>query len=146
LEKSLRGFTQVEKNGNLENGVRVQMHEFNLVVIKKSVKEITGREAKSALEEGREHHSVNCAGCTNIFPGGIQEKVICIKLADFTFIRNGWLEKIMVRGGHRGEERLQQHGIGASAKKEIAKKWWWRKESLGLGPNPLFKATIRRGT
>jgi hypothetical protein len=78
----------MEKNGNLKNGVRVQMHEFNLVVIKKSMEEITGREAKSALEEGGEHHNLSCIGCTNIFPSDIQEKVICNKLVNFTFIRN----------------------------------------------------------
>jgi hypothetical protein len=43
----------VDKKGNLENGVRVQVDEFNLIVIKESMEEITGREAKSALKEGR---------------------------------------------------------------------------------------------
>jgi hypothetical protein len=32
----------VDKNGNLENGVRVQMDEFNLIVIKESAEEIQG--------------------------------------------------------------------------------------------------------
>jgi hypothetical protein len=50
----------VDKNNNLENGVRVQMDELNLVVIKESVEEIVGREAKSALEEGREHQNLRC--------------------------------------------------------------------------------------
>jgi hypothetical protein len=47
----------VFKNSNLENGVTVQMNEFNLVVIKESAQKVIGREAKSVLEEGREHHN-----------------------------------------------------------------------------------------
>jgi hypothetical protein len=44
------------------------MNEFNLVVIKQSTEEVTGREAKSALEEGREHHNLSCIRCRNVFP------------------------------------------------------------------------------
>jgi hypothetical protein len=36
----------VDKNNNMENGVRVQLYEFNLVVIKESTEEVIGREAK----------------------------------------------------------------------------------------------------
>jgi hypothetical protein len=54
----------------MENGVRVQMDEFNLVVIKESTEDIIGREAKSALEEGREHHNLSRIGCRNVFRGG----------------------------------------------------------------------------
>jgi hypothetical protein len=32
----------VDKNSNLENGVRVQMDKFNLVTIKESAEEVTG--------------------------------------------------------------------------------------------------------
>jgi hypothetical protein len=119
----------VDKNSNLENGVRVQMDEFNLVVIKESMEEITGREAKSALKEEREHHNLYRIGCQNVFPGSrtplqddaVWKKMIRNKLADFTFICNRWLEKIRVRGNHRGGERSHQHGIRASAKVEIAR-------------------------
>jgi hypothetical protein len=94
----------VDKNSNLKNGVRVQMDEFNLVAIKESTKEIAGRKAKSTLEKGREHHNLSHIGCRNVFPGGrtplqdiaVHEKVIRIKLVDFTFIRNGWLERMRV--------------------------------------------------
>jgi hypothetical protein len=87
----------VDNISNLENGVRVQMDEFNLVVIKESAEEIIGREAKSPLEERREHHNLNRIGCRNVFPddrtplldGVIREKVIHNKLAEFTFIRDG---------------------------------------------------------
>jgi hypothetical protein len=117
----------VDKNSNLKNGVRVQMDEFNLVMIKESTKEIAGRKAKSTLEKGREHHNLSRIGCRNVFPGGrtplqdiaVHEKVIRIKLVDFTFIRNGWLERMRVWGGHHGGERSQQHGIGASVMEEI---------------------------
>jgi hypothetical protein len=94
----------VDKNSNLENGVRVQMDEFNLIVIKESVEEVTSREAKSVLEEGRENHNLSHIGCRHIFPisrtplqdGAVREKVIHNKLADFTFIHDGWLKKMRV--------------------------------------------------
>jgi hypothetical protein len=84
------------------------MDEFNLVVIKESVEEIAGREAKSALEEGREQHNLSRIGCRNVFPGGrtplqdsvVWERVIFNELVDFTFIRDRRLEKMRVQGGH----------------------------------------------
>jgi hypothetical protein len=119
----------VDKNNNLENGSRVQIEEFNLVEIKESAEEITGREAKSVLEEGREHHNLSCIGCRNLFPDGrtplqdstVWEKVIRNKLADVTFICNRRMEKMRVRGSHHKGERSQQHRIGASTKEEIAR-------------------------
>jgi hypothetical protein len=60
----------VDKNSNLENGVIVQMDEFNLVLIKESAEEIVGWVAKSTLEEGREHNNLSHIGCRNVFPGG----------------------------------------------------------------------------
>jgi hypothetical protein len=99
------------------------------IVIKESVEKVAGREAKSALEKGREHHNLSCIGCRNVLPGGkmplhddaIQKKVIRNKLVDFAFIRNGRLEEMLVRGGHRGGERSHQHGVGASTKEGIAR-------------------------
>jgi hypothetical protein len=107
------GFTQVDKNSNLENGVRVQMDEFNLVVIKESTEKIASREAKSVLEVGREHHNLSRIGCRNVFhgsraplqDGAVWEKVIRNKLADFTFIHDGRLEKMWVCGSHCEGER-----------------------------------------
>jgi hypothetical protein len=49
----------VDKNSNMENGVGVQMDEFNLVVLKEPAEEVAGN-----------------------------------KLADFTFIHDGGLEKM----------------------------------------------------
>jgi hypothetical protein len=105
------------------------MDEFNLVVIKESLEEGTGREAKSALEEGRKHHNLSRFGCRNIFPSdstplqddAVREEVIHNELVNFTFIRDGWLENMWVRGSHHRGERLQQHRIGANAKGEIAR-------------------------
>jgi hypothetical protein len=94
----------VDKNSNMENGVRVQMDEFNLLMIKEPMEEIADREAKSVLEEGREHHNLSRIGCRNIFPGGrmplqdsaVRAEVIHNKLVDFTFIYDGRLEKMRV--------------------------------------------------
>jgi hypothetical protein len=60
----------VDKNRNLENGVTLQVDEFNLIVIKESTMEIVGREAKSELNEGREHQNLSSIGCRDIFPSG----------------------------------------------------------------------------
>jgi hypothetical protein len=58
-------------------------------VIKESTEEVAGKEAKSALEEGRKHHNLSRIGCRNVFPGSRtslqncagQEKMIHDKLA-----------------------------------------------------------------
>jgi hypothetical protein len=60
----------MDKNGNLKNEIRIEVDQFNLVVIKESVEEVTGREAKFMLEEGIKHHNLCRIGCRNFFPGG----------------------------------------------------------------------------
>jgi Fe2+ or Zn2+ uptake regulation protein len=48
-------------------------------MVKEYAKEIIGREAKSALEEGGEHHNLICIGCGEVFAGGrtlLQHKAI----------------------------------------------------------------------
>jgi hypothetical protein len=105
----------MDKNDDLGNGVWVEMDEFDSVVIKESAEEVTSREAKSALEEGREHHNIGRIACRNIFPGGrtplqycaVREKVIHSKLVDFTLIRDGRLEKVWMQGGNGWEEGSQ---------------------------------------
>jgi hypothetical protein len=77
-------------------------------MIKKTVEEVVSWESKSALEERREHHNLIHIGCWNVFPNGrkplqhsaVQEKVVCIQLADLTSIYDGPLEQVRVRGGH----------------------------------------------
>jgi hypothetical protein len=117
----------MDKNDNMKNGIRVEVDQFDLVVIKEFAKEVASREDKSTLEEGRKHHNLGRIGCGNVFPGGrtpllncaVWEKMIHNKLADFILIRNGRLEKVRVREGHGWEEGSQQHEIGASVKGEI---------------------------
>jgi hypothetical protein len=58
---------EMDKNDDLKNRVRVQMDQLNLIVVKKSSKEITSRESKPALEERRKHHNFVCIGCGNVF-------------------------------------------------------------------------------
>jgi hypothetical protein len=85
----------VDKEGNLENGVRIQMNEFNLVVTKESAEKVTGRKAKSTLEERRKHHNLGGIGCRNIFSsngtplehGTIREEMIRDQFADLTLSR-----------------------------------------------------------
>jgi hypothetical protein len=38
-------FTEMNKDGDLENGVRVQMDKINLIMVKKPTEEIASRES-----------------------------------------------------------------------------------------------------
>jgi hypothetical protein len=39
----------MDKNGNMKNGIRVEVDQFDLVVIKEFAKEVASREDKSTL-------------------------------------------------------------------------------------------------
>jgi hypothetical protein len=41
----------VDKDDNLESGIRVEMDKFDSVMIEESAEEVTSRKAKSALEK-----------------------------------------------------------------------------------------------
>jgi hypothetical protein len=60
----------MDKDSDLQNGVRVQMDKLYLIVVKKSSEEVTVRESIPALEERREHHNLIRIGCGNIFFDG----------------------------------------------------------------------------
>jgi hypothetical protein len=98
-------------------------------VVKESAEEITGREAKSALEGGK-HHNLVCVRCRNIFLDGwtplqhsvIREKVIHNELVNFTLIHDRWLKQVQMQGSHGWEGESLQQGINASARVEIAEK------------------------
>jgi hypothetical protein len=60
----------MDKNDDMEDGIRVQMDKFNLIMVKETAEAITGREANSALEERRKHHNLVCIGCGDILPDG----------------------------------------------------------------------------
>jgi hypothetical protein len=76
------------------------------MVIKEFAKEITGREAESALKGGK-HHNFICIGCRMIFANGgtplqhdtVWVKVVCNKFVNLTFICDGRLKQVRVRGG-----------------------------------------------
>jgi hypothetical protein len=55
----------VDKDSNLETGIRVEMDKFDSVMIEESAEEVTSRKAESALEEGGEHHNLihSVLGC-----------------------------------------------------------------------------------
>jgi Fe2+ or Zn2+ uptake regulation protein len=75
-----------------------------MIVVKESVEEIAGREAKSTLEKGGKHHNLICIRCGEVFTSGrtllqqgtIWEKVICNELMNLTFICNGHFEQMRV--------------------------------------------------
>jgi hypothetical protein len=86
----------MNKDDDLENGIRVEMDYFKLVVIKESAEEITGWEAESTLKGGK-HHNFIRIGFTKIFTSGraplqhgvVREKVVRDEFADLTFICDG---------------------------------------------------------
>jgi hypothetical protein len=80
------------------------------------MKEITGRETESALEEDGEHHNLLGVGCQDVLPFGrlplkhheIQEEVILSEFEDFSFVRDGLLEHVWMGGDHgEGKEDLR---------------------------------------
>jgi hypothetical protein len=123
-------FTEMDEFGDLKNGVGVKMDQFNLVVIKEYAEEIAGWEAESALKGGGKHHNFIRIGCRKVFTSGraplqhdtIREKVICIELADLTFIYDRWLKQVRVWGGHGWEEVSLRRGIELSKEMETARK------------------------
>jgi hypothetical protein len=57
----------MNKDGYLEDGIRVPMDELNLVVVKESVQEIIGKKPKSTMEGGK-HYNFFSVGCGDVFP------------------------------------------------------------------------------
>jgi hypothetical protein len=98
----------MDKDDDLENGVRVQMDKLYLIVIEQSTEEIATKESKPVLEERGEHHNFVCIGCGNVFSGGrpplqhgtVGEKIVCNKFANLFFVYDRWLEEVGMRGGH----------------------------------------------
>jgi hypothetical protein len=86
----------VDKNGDMKNRVRVEMNQFNFIVIEKATEEIANWKSKFVLEEGGEHHNLVGVGCWDILTGGraplqhlmIREKMSCDELTDLGFIGN----------------------------------------------------------
>jgi hypothetical protein len=119
----------MDKDGDLQNGVRVQMDKFYLIVVKKSSEEVTGRESKPALEERREHHNLIRIGCGNILSDGgaplqhglIRKERIHNKFANFFFIRDGRLKEMRMRSCHWWSEGVQRRGMRAKAQAEITR-------------------------
>jgi hypothetical protein len=46
----------MDRNGNLKNGIGIQMNEFDLEMVKEAAEEITAREAESMMEESFGHN------------------------------------------------------------------------------------------
>jgi hypothetical protein len=92
----------VDKDGDLENGVRVEMDVFDSVVIKGTTEEVASRKAESTLEERRKHHNFNHIGCRNVLSSGgaplehgvVGEKMIRNKFVNFGPTLNTQLEEV----------------------------------------------------
>jgi hypothetical protein len=84
------------------------MDKLYLIVLKKSSKEVIGRESKPTLEERREHHNLIHIGCRDIFSGGgaplqhnlIGEERTHNKFVNFFLICDGGLKEMRMRGHH----------------------------------------------
>jgi hypothetical protein len=123
------GFTKMDENSDLKNGIRVQVDKLYLIMVEKSSKAVIGREYKPTLEKRGEHHNLSRIGCGNIFSGGgaplqhgpIGEKGIHNKLANFFFIHNGHLKEVRMRSCHEQSEGVRRCGMRAKAQAEITK-------------------------
>jgi hypothetical protein len=75
---------EVNKYGDLKDGVRIEVDKFNLVVVKEVEEEIARRESESALEKGGQHHDFLCMRGGDFFilgrpplnHGSVGEKVL----------------------------------------------------------------------
>jgi hypothetical protein len=84
------------------------MNKLYLIMVQESAEEVTSRESKPTLEEGRKHLNFIRVGCGDIFfgigaplqHGSIGEKVVHRKIVNFLFISDGWLEKVRMRSCH----------------------------------------------
>jgi hypothetical protein len=93
----------LNKNCDLKNGVRFEMDQLDLVVVKKAMEEIVDWEPKFALEGG-EHHDFIGVGCWNALTGGrapllhlmVRETIAHNELMDLAFIGDGWLKQVWV--------------------------------------------------
>jgi hypothetical protein len=93
-------FTEMDKDGDMKNGVRVQMDKLYLIVIEKSMKEIASRESIPALKESGKYHNFIHPMHGNVFSGSrpplqhVGEKIVCDKFANFFLIYDERLEMV----------------------------------------------------
>jgi hypothetical protein len=83
----------MNKDYDLKNRIRVQVNQFDLIMVEKTVEELASGEAESTMEEGQ-HYNLVGVGSGNIFilswpplendMGG--EKIILVKLEECTLI------------------------------------------------------------
>jgi hypothetical protein len=125
----MKCFTEMDQDDGLKNGITVEMDYFNLIVVKESIEEIIGWEAKSALKGGKPHNFI-CIGCGKVFVGdrtalqhgAVWEKVVHNKFVNLTFIQDRRLKQVQVRDGHGWEDGSLRRGIKASEEVAIARK------------------------
>ena len=48
--------TKMHENGNLKNGIWIQIYQFDLIEVEKTTEEVTGREPEPMLDEFLEDH------------------------------------------------------------------------------------------
>jgi hypothetical protein len=111
-EDSKVALTEVDKDNNLEDGIGIEMDKLNLIVMKEDTEKITGKEAKSSLEKGSQHHDFLGMRGGNFFifcrpplnHDTVREEMLLYKFKQFLFIDEGGLELLGVRGSHGMEE------------------------------------------
>jgi hypothetical protein len=126
---------EVNKYGNLKNGIRVEVNQLNLIMMEKAAKEFVGGETESSLEEGGQHHDLVGVRSGDFFilgwppleDGTVRKKMFLYSLDELILIDEGWFQLLRVRGRHGtgggtlGEESSVQRKKMECAKRE--KKW-----------------------
>jgi hypothetical protein len=95
----------MDKDGDLKNGVLIEMNKFNLIVMEVA-DEITGREYESSLEKGSHHHNFFILGWPPLNHNTVRKKVLFYEFQYFPLIDKGRLELLRVRGGHGAEKEI----------------------------------------
>jgi hypothetical protein len=105
----------MNENWDMENWVRVQMYEFDFVVLQWATKEIVGGKTKSMVKEGREHHNLLSIACQEVHTFGrlplkhhaIRKEMILNKFENFALVLGGLLEHVWMGSWHgEGKEDL----------------------------------------
>jgi hypothetical protein len=93
----------MHKDGDLKDGVRINLHKLDLVMMKETKNKFTGGKSKSAGEEGKKHHNLISIGCGDVFP--FRQSPLGHLMVRKKSIGDQFEDLILTRGGFFGTSR-----------------------------------------
>jgi hypothetical protein len=106
---SKENLTEINKDSDFKNRVRIEMYQLDLVVVQKTTKEIAGGKPKCPLEMQLHDQDLLSIGCEDFLTIGCapledelrSEKAIFHKQSEVCLVHRGSQEHFRVRGCHR---------------------------------------------